>query len=65
MSLTWTGDDDEKPVEGRPDDEDDELDGDLEDDEDDPNDDEDGEWIVDPKHPEYEIFVRDEDEEDE
>ena len=55
MPVEW--EDDDEPVGGRPESEDDADDDDL-------DDDEGGEWIVDPANPEYEIFVRDEDEDE-
>lgn len=48
--------------------EDGDLDDDLDDSEEveeiDDDEDEDGEWIVDPLHPEFEIFVQDEDDDE-
>ena len=55
MPVEW--EDDDEPLGGRPDEE---TDGEGEED----DDDDEGEWIVDPANPGYEIFVRDEDEEE-
>jgi hypothetical protein len=54
MPIEWEDDDSEEPAGSRPEQSEDVWDDESEDEED-------GEWIVDPDNPRYEIFVPDED----
>lgn len=64
MPLEWV-DDDEKPAGGRPASDDADDSEDLDDGDEEDSEESEGEWIVDPADPEYEIFVPDKDDDEE